>query len=77
MRLILTVKDIGKFDIAIQPDAIKNLDDEKLSTISSLLNTQSLYLQLATGEYLFLSKELIANSYMILDPSDNETDPLP
>jgi hypothetical protein len=77
MRLILTVKDIGKFDIAIQPDAIKNLDDEKLSTISSLLNTQSLYLQLATGEYLFLSKELIANSYMILDPSEDETDLLP
>jgi hypothetical protein len=72
MRLILTVKDIGKFDIAIQPGAIKNLDDENLSKIRSLISskTESLYLQLSTGEYLFLSKNLIDNSYMILDPSD-------
>jgi hypothetical protein len=69
MKLTLHVKDIGEFDIGIQPEAIKNLDEEKLTTISSLLRTESLYLQLSTGEYLFLSKDLIANSYMILDPN--------
>jgi hypothetical protein len=69
MKLTLHVKDIGSFDIGIKSEAISNLDDERLSKISSLLNTESLYVQLATGEYLFLSKELIANSYMILDPN--------
>jgi hypothetical protein len=69
MRLILTVKDIGKFPIAIKPGFEESLDDEKLSRLRSLLNTDSLYIQLETGEYLFLGKDLIANSYMILDPN--------